>query len=119
MTANLVRDNLSLNKVPVYSDAEPDQQHQHNTEWRDCKIRRKAGEATYKRGGETYKRGGTPGGESRLNFLAKLPHHPPRKLSTCPTSSREIKILRTNFEKRASTSHVKSFYVSAYINFDV
>ena len=47
-----------MNKVPVYSDAEADQQHQHNTEWRDCKIRRKAGEATYKRGGETYKRGG-------------------------------------------------------------
>ena len=80
MTANLVRDNLSLNKVPVYSDAEPDQQHQHNTEWRDCKIRRETGEATYKRGGETYKRGGTPGGGSRLNFLAKLPHHLSKKL---------------------------------------
>ena len=68
MTANLVRDNLSLNKVPVYSDAEPDQQHQHNTEWRDCKIRRETGEATYKRGGETYKRGGTPGGKADSIF---------------------------------------------------
>ena len=57
-----------LNKVAVYSDAEPDQQHQHNTEWRDCKIRRETGEATYKRGAETYKRGGTPGGKADSIF---------------------------------------------------
>ena len=74
LTVHLVWDDLNLKKVPVYSDAEPDQQYQHNTEWRDCKIRREnyrenytCGGETYKRGGksykcgrETYKRGGTP-----------------------------------------------------------
>ena len=58
LTANIVQDDLSLNKVAVYSDAEPEQQRQHNTERRDCSIRRETGGATYKRGGATYKRGG-------------------------------------------------------------
>ena len=90
-----MRDNLSLNKVPVYSDAEPDQQHQHNTEWRDCKIRRETGEATYKRGGETYKRGGTPGGEQPQFFG--------QTASPSPDENQHL----PNFNpRRASTSHV-------------
>ena len=65
-----MRDDLSLNKVAVYSVAEPDQQRQHNTERRDCKIRREAGEATYKRGGKTYQHGGDTskhGGTPQMN----------------------------------------------------
>ena len=39
------------------------------------------------------------------------------KIGTCLT--REIKSLRPNFEKRAQQYHVKSSYVSAYMNFNV
>ena len=62
---------------------------------------------------------GHPRGESRLNFLAKLPHHLLTKIGTFLALTREIKSFRPNFEKRALLSYNKSPYVSAYIYINV